>query len=98
MKTATRVALILAGPALLLGVGLYRDHVRHRIPEQPPIALVVPAPLPECWRLDMEAREYRMGGWSARANGYEAEARMWFDLADETEAKPCKGERWEPEQ
>jgi hypothetical protein len=64
----------------------------------PPIALVLPKPLPECWKLDMQAAEYRFAATSARLNGYGAEAAMWSSIAAEEEARPCVGERWEPEQ
>jgi hypothetical protein len=61
------------------------------------IAFVVPKPLPECWKLDMEAAEYRFAAASARLNGYYAEAEMWYALAEETEGRWCSGERWEIE-
>jgi ABC-type xylose transport system substrate-binding protein len=90
-----RALLLYTGAVLLAAVASAVAISALDAPRDNKIALTVPKPLPECWKLDMEAAEYRFAAASARLNGYYAEAEMWYALAEETEGRWCSGERWE---
>lgn len=60
-----------------------------------PLPLTVPVALPQCWKLDLEADEYTFNAAVARLNGYERDAEVWTNLAEDLKARTCTGKRLE---